>query len=149
MIDISGCVISGYSIGTVGNYYIQVTDSSNIQLSVTGSFTVSSTPQKIFMSATNTSPSANFDVLISATVQDNCDEVVVGTYTISLTGSIPINGTLSVVSTTGFGTFSIYCLQSGTNVITATTGAVSGNITLNVLQDLLKITTITPTVCLM
>jgi hypothetical protein len=146
LLTIAGCTIASLSVPSAGSYYFTVTDTSNNQLSITPSFSVSASLNTISLSTTNPSPSANFDFFVSVALYDTCGNYFTGITLVTFTGTLQLLGTLSKSISGGAANVDLYCTSTGTNVITATSGSISGQISLNIMQDLIVITAVTPSV---
>ena len=105
----------------------------------------------MILSCNNSSPSVNFTFIVAAILTGEDSNAFTGSCTVSLT-STNLFGTLSVTTTSGTATFSVYFTTIGSKTITATcpasgsSPAVTATTTVNVLTQILSFVSITPTV---
>ena len=137
---------TGLSVSSVGTFVITAS-ATNVQSSSSESFTIQAWAlTTISLTSDNTSPSAYFDFTLTATLKDQGGNIWTTLTTVQLTASNGILGTLSNDISNGSGTFSVYCSLSGSNTITATSGSVTAQVTINISQNKLKISSLSPTV---
>ena len=90
--------------------------------------------------------SAYFDFTITALLKDQASSTWTASTTLTLTGSLSISGDTSSTTDSGSASFSIYSSQSGSLIITVSSSSVSGQTTITILKNSLKILSVLPTV---
>jgi len=146
LVDSTGCVVTGFSVLTPGTYYCSVTDSTDLVLSQTSNFGVVSNVQVIQIQSFPSAPSAYFDFIITVRLRDNCGTLITQSTQVVISGSATIVGSLSLSSISGSASFNVYCPDHGPQVVTASAGGLNNTLSMSITQDILRITSITPTV---
>ena len=123
-----------------------MTDLAGGFLSQSSTFSVVSDLQVLKVTSTNLTPSAHFDFVINVRLQDLCGNLVLSSTSVDLVTSFSIIGSLSKTTSTGTAAFSFYSTATGSLDITVSAGSLSSILSLNVLQNILKVTRIVPSV---
>lgn len=144
----SSCVssYSGLKVTTNGTYRLKAT-CTDCYTGYSLSFTVNSLVlSTIELTSSTTTPSAYFYLTITATLKDQVSDLWSNSETVVLTDNSKFYGTNSVTASSGTCTYSIYFYSSGTYSLVASSSGVTGTITITVLKNSLKITSLSPTV---
>lgn len=155
---ISGTVTSNTSGGTftfsnlkitsAGTYTVEAAN-TNMLTGSSSSFTITALAlTTISISSSNSSPSANVQFSLTCTLKDQAGSSWTSSTILTLTATNSFVGSNSVTTATGSGVFTVYCLNSGSITFTVSS-TVTQTITLNILQDMLKIIQVTPAVLFM
>ena len=144
--DSNGCVLTGFSINSAGDYYLTVTDLAGVLLSQSSTFSVVSDLQELKVTSTTLTPSAHFDFVINVRLQDLCGSLVMTSTSVDLVTSFTIFGSLIKSTSSGTAAFTFYSTTTGSLDITVSAGLLSSTLSLNVLQNILKVTSIVPSV---
>lgn len=102
----------------------------------------------ISLTSDNSSPSVYFSFGLSCKLYDQSLNLWTTSSTVAITSnpSIIAGNTLSTTTATGSADFSVYSTASGSVTIYCKSGTVTGSLTLTILQDLIKINSVTPNV---
>ena len=152
---------SGTTIGgqiTFSNLRITSAGTMSIVASCSGmvsatsiSTTVTNYVYTITTSTSNASPSINFSFTITALLKGEDGNAFASSITATLADSTSsLTGTLSATTSTGTATFSVYSSSTGSKILTVSasgsSSTITGSVTINVLTEILVISSLTPTV---
>ena len=145
-------VFNGLRILSAGNLAI-IASSGNIASIYSSSMIITNYVYTIDISSTNSSPSVNSIFTITVTLKGEDNNAFTGNSAITLSTS-PINSGLAfessslstITTTTGIATFSIYFSSSGSKAIIASCNSITETLSLNVLEQILKIISTNPIV---
>lgn len=98
------------------------------------------------LTASVTSISGYFDFTLTAALLDQIGIAFTSSSTITLTSTKTFGGQTSLTTTTGSSTFTVHGLESGTHVFTASCSGKSATVSVNILSNTLKFTSISPSV---
>lgn len=156
--SISGTVTSNTAGGTVTFSDLKITSVGAFTIEATNSIMLTGTSASyniavlalstISILSSNNSPSANVQFSLTCTLKDQVGSSWTSSTILTLTATKSFVGSNTVTTSTGSGVFSVYCLTSGSVTFTVSS-SVTGTITVNVLQDKLKIIQVTPAVLFM
>jgi hypothetical protein len=141
------------SIGTYSGIKFTAAGSYTLTASMTsvtsGTYTVtlnSPVVTLITISTSSTIPSAYTAFTITFNIYDQDNNVFTSSATVTLTSSTTILGTLTLTTSTGTGSMIVYSSTVGSNTITATCSGKTDSKTVDVKQNKITITSVTPSV---
>lgn len=139
--------LSGLRILSAGTFAI-VASSSGITSATSASSYVTNYVYSVSVTTSSSSLTMNFAFQVTITLKGEDNKVFLGTSTIVITeaNGITFTGTGTQSTSTGVAIFEIYFATAGQVTLRTTCGSVSANTPLTILQEKLKITSITPTV---
>ena len=99
----------------------------------------------IQLSVSPINPSAYFDFTVNAILLDQTSAAWTTFSSLSLTGSF-VGGSSTQSSATGSADFTVYKSSPGTFLVTCTSGTVTATLSITVVSNRLKITSVSPSV---
>ena len=135
--------LSNLRILSAGTFNI-IVSSAGITSATSSSLTITNYVYAISLASSTSTPTANFPFTITVTLKGEDNNLFTGISTTVLTCANTLSGITSLSNSGGTVTFSIYFTSLGSQVITATSSSITGNITISVLSEILKIITFTP-----
>ena len=145
--DSGTITLSGIRILSAGTFSIVVA-SPTMNSGSTIEYTIQNFLYSIAVTSSTSTPTAVFPFTITATLQGEDGNVFISSSTVTLSesGGSAISGTSSVSAVSGIATFSISFSSSGSKIIVATCGSITGRLTLYLNEAMLKVSAFTPTV---
>lgn len=139
---------SSMSIATPGNYVLTVSNTGMIS----GDFSITIIALAVSSMTISISPnpvSAYFNFDVTVTLLDQQNRLFTSASTIDLNIGTNFIGTITKSTSTGSAVFSLYSKVSGLYTIQAVCSSVSISSTINILQNLIKVVSVSPTVITM
>ena len=132
-------------IGSIGNFDLLASSADKIADTYSPITIVPLALTTIQLSVSPINPSSNFDFSVNALLFDQTNAAWTTLSTLSLTGSF-VGGSSTKTTATGSADFTIYKSTPGKFVVTCTSGTVTATLSITVVPNRLKITSVSPSV---
>ena len=127
--------------------YFTITATSANIVSVTSSYMlITNFLYSISASASPSSVSTNFNTVIAVFLKGEDNNPFNQTSIVTISQNNDLVGTLSVTTSSGTATFTVYFTKSGSKSLTISSGSKTTSLTITVLQNKITITSITPSI---
>jgi hypothetical protein len=137
---------SGLKITSVGTFDI-IASSTGMISGTYSSVTITALAlTSIALTSSTSSISGLFSFTLTAKLYDQPGDYWTQSTVVSLTSNKVFGGSTSSTSTTGITTFSIYGIEPGSHLFTATASGISGSVSVTILSNVLSFSSISPTV---
>ena len=144
---------TGLKIFSRGTFYIVAFNSIIGTITSSSSATIVNFVHSMTLTASNAAPSAYFNFILTTTLYGEDNNLFTGTCLISFTeaSSASFYPSSTISTSTGTAALTVYMTSTGSKTITATcpssgSSSVSTSVSLTILSEILKITSINPTV---